>query len=450
MTTLYPTPTFWSLALVASATTPPATLGNYSSITTAFTGDLSQCGEPFPYTISGTATLGEPSTGYMYTPECSMHYDYMLNESGWNQSTSGNNGRTAATCHFTVVDNDGQGDCMGYVVIGFLDSVKAGATNWLASPAITAYAADMRARVAGGYLNPVEIDCSDEGFDCAAITFVGNLNRTVSTAALGEAWIGIRLDSTGTADVDAAISVSGPHTIGMDLTTATLATQQAAIVLKDNQRIYFGGTNSGGFPLGTDPTGPYITFDGSNLVINGTGSGGAIEIDAAGSLVTVIGELLISGGACLPLQDNMWTLGGSSNRWQQVFAATGTINTSDENAKQDIGEIPSALLDAWDSMGPSAYKFRDAVEKKGVSARWHTGYIAQRFAAALTQQGLMPAEWGAWCNDILKGGGELQGMRYDELFAIADGAHRRSSARMNERLGALEAEMVAIKAMIAS
>lgn len=420
------------------ATHAPTTYGNDGSITTAFTGDLSQVGWAFPYTITGTATLGEPATGYMYTPELSMYYDYFLNKSGWNQSTTGNVGRTAATCHFTRVDQQGQGDCMGYVVIGTVSSTKPGATSWLASPAISAYDADMQAGAAHVYLNPVEINCSDNGFDCAAICFVGNLNRTVNTAALGEPWIGARLDSFGTAAADAAISVSGPFTIGMDLTTATLGTQKAGVTLAATQRLYFGATNATGFPAGTNPTGPYITYDGNNLVLDGT-SGGAIEIDASAALVTVVGELLVSGGPCLPLQDNTWTLGGSSNRWSQVFAGIGTINTSDENEKQDISGIPAALLDAWDTVSPRMYKMRASVATKGPEARTHTGYVAQEFAAALLQQRLIPAEWGGWCNDVLKTGGERQGLRYDELFTIADAAHRRRFDRLETRLAALEA-----------
>lgn len=422
-------------SLSAGATHPPTSRGDYDSITTAYTGDLSQVGWPFPYTISGTSTLGEPATGYLYTPECSPYFDYLLNESGWNQSLTGDDGRTAATCHFLKLFNAGQGDCMGYIVSGFVNSTLPGSTSWLANAAISAYNADFQAGANGVYLNPRETDVSDEGFDCAAITDVVNLNRTNATAALGEPWIGYRVQSIGSAPIDGGFSASGLMTVGLDLTTATFGFNQSAITLGPAQRMYFGATNTGGYPLGTNPTGGYVTYEAGVMTLNNAGA--QIQL-AAGPVVTVVGELIVNGGPCLPFQDNTNNLGGSLNRWAQLFAGTSTINTSDENEKQDIETIPDALLDAWDQLQPTAFRFRASVVRKGEGARIHTGYVAQQFAAALMAQNLVPARWSAWCSDMTKTGGEIQGLRYDELFTIADAAHRRRMSRIEARLSALE------------
>lgn len=431
--------------LPAGATHAPTTRGDTSTEATAFTGDLSECGWAFGYHISGTNTLGTPATGYLYTPENSMYFDYLLNTSGWNQNTGDNNGRTAATCHYTRVDQQGQGDCMGYVVVGNVTSARSGASTWLANPAISAYDSDFTAGVAHCYLNPRETDISDGGFDCAAIGDVVNCFRSINTAALGDPWIAYRVQSLGAAAIDAAFSVSGKTTIGMDLTTATLGTQKAAITLAGGQRIYLQATNGGalGMPKDTNPTGAYIATDPTglgSLVLNGTpGGGGAVSVNlTGGALVTITGELLISGGPCLPVTDNAYPLGGSSNRWTQLFAGSGTINTSDETEKQDIAEIPAALMDAWDAVSPRAFRFVSAVAKKGAGARFHTGYIAQEFAAALMAQSLVPAGWGGWCTDVVKSGGELQGLRYDELAVIADAAHRRKIGLLAARMTAAE------------
>ena len=56
----------------------------------------------------------------------------------------------------------------------------------------------------------------------------------------------------------------------------------------------------------------------------------------------------------------------------------GTINTSDENYKQDIDEIDPAVLRARGKLNTVLIDLKDAVEEKGSSARIHFGVIAQQ------------------------------------------------------------------------
>lgn len=386
-----------ALVALAGASSPPTSRGDYSSITTAFTGDLSQVGWLLPYEISGTSTLGEPSTGYLFTPELSLHFDYLLNQSGWNQGTATNVGRTAATAHFTKVDNYGQGDCVGYQVFGYVNSAKAGATSWLASPAASAYYADITAGAAGVYLNPVEIDCDDQGHDAAAIILVGNLNRTVSTAALGEPWIGVRMQSTGSAAVDAFLSATGLFTIGLDLTTATLGTQQAAVTLAAGQRIYLAATNSGSFPLGTNPTGPYITSaSGLVNIVNGSN-----QIQVSTAAVTTLSPAII-GGNLTPSADNTYTCGASGFRWSAVWSATGTIQTSDASLKSDIEPISDGLA-LVNALSPMSYKWKFG------GKRTHWGFLASDVKTAFDAAG--HTDFAGY----VKGEDGTEGLRSDQL-----------------------------------
>lgn len=48
-------------------------------------------------------------------------------------------------------------------------------------------------------------------------------------------------------------------------------------------------------------------------------------------------------GNCAPTSDNAWTSGKSTARWSAVWAANGTIQTSDPTLKTDIADLPSAL-----------------------------------------------------------------------------------------------------------
>ena len=100
-----------------------------------------------------------------------------------------------------------------------------------------------------------------------------------------------------------------------------------------------------------------------------------------------------------PVSDNVVALGGPSNRFSTVYAATGAINTSDERTKQDIDEIPDEWLDAWGDVQWVRFRFKDAATAKGDDARWHAGLIAQRIEAAFAARGLDARALGLMCFD---------------------------------------------------
>ena len=197
---------------------------------------------------------------------------------------------------------------------------------------------------------------------------------------------------------------------------------------------FYANPNSGGSQLLNFAAGNYIGY-------NSGFPGILIQSTADISIKPATGFGVFINSTVAPSVDGISNLGGPSARWAVVYAVVGTIQTSDANEKQDITDLPAALLDAWDTMHVRAFRFRSAATEKGDAARRHTGYIAQEFAAALSQQKLVPAEWGSWCKDILEQGSERQGLRHDELFAIADAAHRRRMDRLMIRLDAIEAAM---------
>lgn len=122
------------------------------------------------------------------------------------------------------------------------------------------------------------------------------------------------------------------------------------------------------------------------------------------------------------------SLGGTTNRFAQVFAVTGTINTSDERDKTEFDAIPQAWLDAWADVQWCRFKFKDAVAKKANGARWHIGVIAQRVKAAFEAHGIDPFEIGLLCydewpeqtdvDDNVTPAGDRYGIRYEEALAL--------------------------------
>lgn len=97
-----------------------------------------------------------------------------------------------------------------------------------------------------------------------------------------------------------------------------------------------------------------------------------------------------------PSADNTRDLGSSTRRWQDVYSAGGVTTSSDERLKQQIRDIDEAERRvAVAAKGLlKAYKYNDAVEKKGDDARWHFGIIAQELKAAFEAEGLDAHDYG--------------------------------------------------------
>jgi len=231
---------------VAIASSAPSSLGNSGYIGTAFNGDISKCQFPVAQVVTGAATLGQPTTGYQYTYETTPYYTQLYNSSGWNQSTSGNVGRTAVTVNTAVITHIGQGDAMCYNGSVYVSGAKAGATSFLANPAGGLLAGEINAGANGIYCNPMEINCTDNGFDVAAIGLVNNFSRTNNTGALNTVWIGYRAQSNGTKPLDAFLSIAGTGGAnnGLDLVNGVFGANQSAISLAAEQRIYFNNTST--------------------------------------------------------------------------------------------------------------------------------------------------------------------------------------------------------------
>ena len=189
-------------------------------------------------------------------------------------------------------------------------------------------------------------------------------------------------------------------------------------------------------------------------------SGGALVFKnaAAGTAGAVAGlstryEFQASG-TLAPGFDNAQDLGTAGLRWGTLFAGAGTINTSDERKKKEIGEIPEAWLDAWGEVEWRRFKFIGG-------ERWHTGLIAQKVHAAFAAHDIDAFEIGLCCFDewtercaevyddegaliegekgeIIQAAGDAWGLRYDECFAIEAAWQRRELKRMADRLAVLE------------
>jgi hypothetical protein len=179
--------------------------------------------------------------------------------------------------------------------------------------------------------------------------------------------------------------------------------------------------------------------------------------------------------------DNEFDLGTGSTRFDDIYATNGTIQTSDQNEKQQIASLTDAEITAAKAISTlfKTFKWNDKVEAKGDAARTHTGVIAQDVQQAMTDAGLDAGDYAffistTWwetqtevpaveadeengieaadaytrtntydtAEEAPEGATERTrlGIRYPELLAFVGAATEQRLANIETRLTALEAE----------
>lgn len=102
-------------------------------------------------------------------------------------------------------------------------------------------------------------------------------------------------------------------------------------------------------------------------------------------------RMALTSGGLFSGTDNSMSCGIAANRWSSVFAATGTINTSDAREKHWLGGASDAALRAADRIIGELgfFQWNDAVAEKGEEgARIHFGVRAQEVMRIMAEEGL--------------------------------------------------------------
>ena len=111
-------------------------------------------------------------------------------------------------------------------------------------------------------------------------------------------------------------------------------------------------------------------------------------------------------GDLLPQGDNQHKLGESNERWSVLYAANGSINTSDRNEKNTIVESDLGL-DFINKLNPVSYKWNKD------DGKTHYGLIAQDVEETLTSIGKTVSDFGG----IHKEDNSPMGLGYSELIS---------------------------------
>lgn len=132
-------------------------------------------------------------------------------------------------------------------------------------------------------------------------------------------------------------------------------------------------------------------------------------------------DILVIGasGNLTPGADNAQTCGSSGSRWSAVWAANGTIQTSDGRAKEEVEDAPLGL-EFIQSLRPRKFRWKD-----GEDDREHFGFVAQEVEQALRGRpfgGLYKRTHAA----------EHDGLNYSELIAPLVAAVQQLTTRVRE------------------
>jgi hypothetical protein len=169
-------------------------------------------------------------------------------------------------------------------------------------------------------------------------------------------------------------------------------------------------------------TSAYIRAGGRTQILGGS----VVDINTAGNNVGIAfggaSSILPCDGSSATT-DGVANFGSASKRWNTIYASTGTINTSDQNEKQDIADLGDAEKRVAGKIKSlvKKYRFKDAVASKGENARIHVGWIAQDIQNAFSSEGLDASKYGVFCSDTWEENGVQKtrlGLRYDEVLAF--------------------------------
>ncbi|MGU3629832.1 tail fiber domain-containing protein [Comamonas sp. C24C] len=143
-----------------------------------------------------------------------------------------------------------------------------------------------------------------------------------------------------------------------------------------------------------------IDYDVRIQASSGNGSIGNGSLSFTCGDVRLLAGTTMFGGTLRPFTDNAYSVGTTIFRPTQLFAVSGTINTSDGREKTEPKEVEDAVLDAWGEVRIICYQWLHAIALKGAgAARIHYGVIAQQVRDVFAKRGIDATIYGFLCYD---------------------------------------------------
>ncbi len=165
------------------------------------------------------------------------------------------------------------------------------------------------------------------------------------------------------------------------------------------------------------------------------------------------------------INGNNVTLGvnSSTGKWKEIWCKQSSINSSsDERLKQQINVVPDEVLDVWENVNWSQFKFNDSVIEKGEDARLHVGLIAQELDRIFKSKNCDISKYGFFLYDEWKEeleeknedgtivkeyvpAGNEYGLRYTEVLCLEAAYQRRKNKQLEQEIQSLKEENASLK-----
>jgi len=133
--------------------------------------------------------------------------------------------------------------------------------------------------------------------------------------------------------------------------------------------------------------------------------------------------------------DNATTLGHPSVRWSTIYAATGTINTSDAREKTALEPVPEAVRRAIQTIRAQigVFQWQESIATKGTDrARLHVGVTAQLVREAFLREKLDPNRWALFCEDLIEETVVLEPAKFDDAGTLIQPARTVSKPVLDD------------------
>ncbi|AYP28296.1 putative pectate lyase [Serratia phage vB_SmaA_3M] len=168
------------------------------------------------------------------------------------------------------------------------------------------------------------------------------------------------------------------------------------------------GTNS----TGSDPIGSgwnFTAWEEFATPANGFTTGATVKAGRLESTGQVVGTYVGSSGRVVAGT----SVEGATATFTGVVTCSSVNQTSDQNLKEDIVEIPKELIEAAKSVSPKQYRFKG--DESGIM---HVGFMAQEVWDAILAVGLNPEDYALVGRHEDGEGNTIFSINYTELMLL--------------------------------